>query len=221
MTNPPAETNVSSELWAEALAQYEEDKQMEDRARGRTKRHQIAYESQGIVPSEIRRRYKEAQLSEEERIAQYAMEQISRRALGLFDAETPEDFNRIMERAADTPKATGEGADKLAGVRAYNDGFNGARQGKQTLDDNKHVYGTDLFTQWARGCRDGLDYNELLETGGVPPEEQPEGTILERDEANYRKGTQKRAARKQAAPPPVEEPTAGVFEMPDVPGLPN
>lgn len=38
------QSNVSSDLWAEAMAQYEVDKSAEDRARGTTKRHQIAYE---------------------------------------------------------------------------------------------------------------------------------------------------------------------------------
>lgn len=236
---PATESNVSSELWAEALAVYEADKHHEDQARGTTKRHQIAYESQGINPTMVRRLYKETQLSETERLELYATEQVARRALDLWNAETPEEFNRVMERAAATAPATGEGADKLAGVRSYNDGFNGARHGKQTQTDNPHVAGSALFVQWRAGCGDGLDYNAQIEAGTVPREapameEAPTGTILDRDEAAYRapqkaKGRpRKKAAASEDVPAVTNEELDQALsadsmfsEMPSVPGLPH
>lgn len=125
-----------------------------------------------------------------------------------------------MARASKTPAASGDGADKLDGVRAYNDAFNGARHGKQTLADNKHTPGTHLFVQWERGCKDGLDYNEMLEASPAPREAPPMQPAPDAPTETERETAPKKS-RKKAAAPEAEPVTAGIFDMPDMPGLPN
>jgi dsDNA-binding SOS-regulon protein len=220
----PTQTNVSSELWAEASGVFVLDTNLIDRAkhilkraRDRRKKNQARYSEQGIPANMIAKFYDEADLSEVERTATYALEQIGRRALGLFAAESPEDFNYIMERASATERASAEGEDIKRDAAAEVDGFNGTFHGGQTRDDNPHPAGSRQYVAWDRGCKAAMQEMEDIERF-FAIEPTKEGTILERDETAYRQGTQKRASRKQAAP--AGEPTAGVFEMPDVPGLP-
>lgn len=160
--SPPPNNAILSNLWAEAMRVYTEDKGAEDRARGNTKRHQLAFESQGIDAKTVRERFKENEMSKEERSELFAREQVSRRALSLFDAESPEDFNRLMERASKTPAADPEKLDAIDGERAYSAGFNGGAHGDLTAEDNKHVPGTVQHMQWACGVSDGIAYRDNL-----------------------------------------------------------
>ena len=234
----PQRSNVSSEVWAEALAVYEADKALEDRARGVTKKHQLMFESQGIPTDVIRERYKESKLSEDERTAKFAIEQVSRRALDLWSASSPEDFERLIERASQTQPATGAGADKLAGARSYNDGFNSARHGGGTLNDNPCVPGTETHVQWARGCKDGIDYNEQLEgtplTRETPAMGATNGDARE-DAPKKARGRPRKAAGRSVWEDPkpnentipsdegIAAPPASMFEddLPAPPGMPE
>lgn len=197
-----------SEKYAEAMALYESDKGVVDRANGLKRRHQNYFEQEhGISAKEIRRRYAESKLTRAERAAQFAEEQIGRRALDLWSAETGDDFDELMARATATPTASGEGADKLAAARSYNDAFNGAAHGDQTQADNPHLPGTDLQVQWSRGCADGLDYKETFLNGAAPR------VITTDDEDNHnlpevpkKRGRSRKAAPEQPAEPPTAEP---------------
>lgn len=243
------QSNASSEVWAEALAQYEADKGVLDRARGVIQKHAKYYEDAGIPAKAIRARYAEAQLTDDERAQLYAEEQISRRALDLWNASSADDFNRLIERAAETMPAVGAGASKLDGVRAYNDGFNSARHGKATMDDNPKQPGTPEHQQWAHGCSDGIDYNvnlagnPMVRSADPAPrqasamEEQGAAAETERVPATKKKAGR---PRKQSAidhlavnaaklngdhAPEDEVPAGGLFaddvsEMPAVPGMP-
>jgi hypothetical protein len=200
------QSNVSSELWAEALAIYTSDKGVVDRANGQLRKHQLAYEGQGIDAKQIRERYKEAQLTEDERIQLYADEQISRRALDLWSAESPEDFEALIERAARTEPATGPGADKLAGARAYNDGFNGGAHGGLTPDNNPHQAGSEQHQQWAHGCTDGVDYAVTFgngKTADVAPREAP---VMEASGAAANGDARAAAPKKARGRPPRKAP---------------
>lgn len=235
------QTNIDSNLWAEALRVFTEDKGSEDRARGNTKRHQIAFESQGISAKTIRARYKESDMTTDERTALYAEEQISRRALDLWSSDSDEDFDRLIERATETQPADPEKLGALAGAHAYNDGFNGGAHGGLTSDDNKHVPGTAEHQQWARGVQDGIDYKQ---TFGTPAERQAPA-MQEADEGDHpaaretapkkARGRPRKAAataepdadldqaiENQLAAPRPEAPADGLFsDMPSPPGLPN
>lgn len=167
------QSNVSSELWAEALAIYTSDKGVVDRANGQLRKHQLAYEGQGIDAKQIRERYKEAQLTEDERIKLYADEQISRRALDLWSAESPEDFEALIERAAQTKPANQEAMDKVTGALAYSDGINSARLGGNKVVDNPKIPGTHEYQQWALGWADGVDEVTRTSASDMAPREAP------------------------------------------------
>lgn len=238
---PASQTNIDSNLWAEALRVYTEDKGAEDRARGNTKRHQIAFESQGISAKTIRARYKEKNMTSDELAALFVAEQISRRALDLWSPDESEEFNRAMERATETQPADPEKLGALAGAHAYNDGFNGGAHGGLISDDNKHVPGTAEHQQWTRGVRDGIDYKQ---TFGTPAERQAPA-MQEADEeaapAEHETAPKKvrgrprktaaaaepdtdldQAIEDQLAAPRPEAPADNLFsDMPSPPGLPN
>ena len=211
-------SNVPSDLWAEALAVYTADKGIIDRANGQLRKHQLYYEDQGCSAKQVRERYKEAQLTEEERIQLYADEQRSRRALDLWSAEKPEDFQALIERAAETEPASVAGMDKLAGARAYNDGFNGGAHGGLTQDDNKHIPGTVEFVQWSHGCADGMDYAATFGVPGTPKT----ADVAPRESAEPEvpgSVTRTKRTRKQAESIPTEPTPESLFG--DMPGLPN
>lgn len=170
MAKQPVETNVDSNLWASAMKAYETDKGIVDRAQGQLRKHQLAYEKQGIPAATIRARYKERDMSDDERMKLYAEEAVSRRALALciWDAETEEEFTRMMERAAETPPADPEELDGISGAEAYNNGFYGGAHQALTADNNPHVAGTIQHQQWSRGCKDGIDYKENFGDGTAP-----------------------------------------------------
>ena len=211
-------SNVSADLWAEALAVYTADKGVVDRANGQLRKHQLAYENQGIAAKQVRERYKEAQLTEEERLQLYADEHTSRRALDLWSAESPEDFEHLMERAASTEPATGQALDKLAAARAYNDGNNSARFGGSAAEDNPHTPGSSEHQQWALGWVDGVDEAVRTQVAALPPPVEP-------PQSPRRRGTPRKIGAAATAPPePAEEPANGLFPetsvMPELPGVP-
>lgn len=213
-------SNVPSNLIVEALAVYTADKGVCDRANGLKRKHQLAYENQGVPASMIRQLYKEAQLTDDERTALYASEQVMRRATNLWDAETPEDFERMMEQASRTEPASREAFDKLADVRAYADGNNSARMGGGKVIENPKVPGTSEHQQWALGWADGVDETTRVAAVEEKPEPKKKGrpkkaTASELLEAN--------AAKFEATPEPEPDPPANSLfsDMPLVPGMPN
>lgn len=231
MAKPAIQSNRESDLYAEALRVFTENKGAEDRARGNTKRNQLMYESQGVSATMIRSRYKEANMSQADREALYAEEVKSRRALNLWNAESPDDFERALERAVAMPPATTEALEALEGARAYNDGFNGGAHGGLTPDDNKHVPGTVQYQQWARGCLDGIDYKENFELPSAEPPAEPEPAP---EQSAPRKARNRKAPAQAVADDvaaivaeeldqsPDDLPGDGMFsDMPAVPGLPN
>lgn len=159
----PDISNVPSELWAEAMANYVTDTGLVDRAkaivrraRDRRKKNQEKYAEEGIPADMIAKFYDEDQMDEGERIALYAMEQTGRRALDLWNAATPADFNRLMTRAAKTQPAWGDGSSLLDVARAKVAGFNGTMHGGQTDRDNPHAPGTEKHVAWAKGYADAM-----------------------------------------------------------------
>jgi len=236
------DSNVSSELWAEALANFTLDTSLIQRgqgivkrARARRKKNQAKYAEQGIPSVMVAQLAAEADMSEIERINLYAIEQVGRRALDLWSAETPEDFQRIIDRAAATLPATGAGADTRAAVNARVNGFNGTFHGQQTRDDNPHDPGTRQYVEWDKGCSEALtEMAEIEAFFSIEPATEPT-TILERDEAAYRAPKPRGRPRKQASTSSVEDAPAVTTEeldqappsdtmfgdMPTVPGLPN
>lgn len=207
MATEPRNT-FDAEKYAEALGVYESDKGVVDRANGLKRRHQNYFEQEhGISAKEIRRRYAESKLTPTERADLYAEEQVGRRALDLWSAETGDDFDELMARATATPTASGEGADKLAAARSYNDAFNGAAHGDQTQADNPHLPGTDLHVQWSCGCADGLDYKETF-LNGAPPRVAPAMGEQQAnpDAAPKKRGRPRKAAAEQPAATPQAEP---------------
>lgn len=225
-------SNVNPDLWAEGLATYIKDKHCIDAARGIMQRHAKHYEDRGISWQEIKRRHKESQMTESERQELYAEELVSRRALDMMSASSPEDFDALMTRAALTEAAAGDGAQKLAEANAYNDGFNSARHGGAAVVDNPHFVGSMMFVEWARGCEDGIDYNATLAT--APARQALPGTPVQAERVENvqvrpipagtsgRGRKRKNAAEPAAAIEPGEEFT-GFDALPDIPAdaLPN
>ena len=171
MAKNPQPTNIDSNLWAKAARVYAEDQGKIDRAkkviakiRGEQRAHQNEFEEQGISASAIRERFRESDMSSEEFQALISTEIVSRRALGLtvWNAESDADWDEIMTRASRTEPAEIEALEDLEGARAYNDGFNGGAHGGQSVDDNPNTPGTVMHAQWARGCKDGIDYKETF-----------------------------------------------------------
>jgi hypothetical protein len=240
-SEPTERGNIGSELWAKAMADLESyDLVIDNRkfelktARDRRKVMLKGYAEQGIPTTHLLRRQEEALLSEDERHQLFAIEQVSRRALSLWDAETADDFEQLIERAARTEPATGEGWDKLEGVRAYNDGFNGGAHGSLTADDNPHRPSDLRHAQWARGVADGIDYAHTFGDGSRPlAEVVPEARTAPPapPASNGAQTTRGRGRPPKAAPvaetaapasdtapglPPVDD-----FDMPVPPGLPH
>lgn len=211
-------SNVPSNLIVEALAIYTADKGVVDRANGSLRKHQLAYEKQGVPAANVRQLYKEAQLTEDERTALYAAEQVMRRAAGLWDAETPEDFERLMEQASRTEPASQQAFDKLDDVRAYSDGLNSGQKGGGKVIQNPKVPGTSEHQQWALGYADGVDETTRAAAVEEKPEPKKKGrpkkaTASELLEAN---------AAKFEPEPEVDPPANSLFsDMPLVPGMPN
>lgn len=221
MAKTRPETNVDSNLWAAAMRAYEEDKGLVDRAQGQLRRHQLAFEKQGIPAATIRSRYKERDMSDDERQQLYAEEVISRRALNLsvWTAEDAEDFDVLMERAAATQVADAEELDGLHGARAYNDGFNGGAHGGLTVDDNPHVPGSVTHQQWSRGCIDGIDYADNI--GNNPSQrEEPLPDTVDALAPNLGKKPRGRPKKATAEPDaPVADPRTGSDADPETEGL--
>jgi hypothetical protein len=167
-------TNIDAEKVAEALAVYTDDKRTIDAANGRLRSHQLHYEQEhGIDAAAVRERYKESLMTAAERRQKFATEYATRRAVGLWEAETDSDFDQLMERAREVQKASGEGADKLTAARAYGDGFNGGLKGKMAITDNPHAAGSMQHQQWAIGCADGIDQRPTAPTAVEPEPPSP------------------------------------------------
>lgn len=230
-TESPA-TNVSSDLWADAIATLTKDEGEIERAaeivriaKKRRKENLKLYSERGIPTPTLLDRYAETLMSEDERHQLYAMEAMSRRALDFWSAETPEDFNQLLERAVSTPPASEEHLEKMAGERAFNDGYNGALKGGQTEIDNPHIYGTLKYTRWLAGC------SAAMEKMNAVPARLPLSTKLKpaevaaiEDEVQREMATQtsrpRKAPRKQPAPVVKQDqaPADGLF--PATPEMP-
>jgi len=233
--HPTEQSNVSSELWAEAMGQFTMDTSLIDRAskivkraRDRRKKNQARYAEAGVPAAMIAKLYGEDRMTESARISLYAIEQVGRRALDLWNAETPEDFNRIMERAAATEAAIGLGAEAREHARVYVYGFNAAMHGHQSKDDNPHAAGTRNHVTWLEGYGDASKEMAEMEEFLSPPslteavEREAGAMAAATDTVAKTDAPAKRPSRKKAAAaPPAEEPAAGIFEMPEMPGLPN
>lgn len=236
MTKEQAQTNVNASLWAEALRHYTEDRGAEDRARGVTKRHQLAYEHDGINPVVIRQRYKEANMTRAERAAAYAEEIVSRQALGfsIWDADTEADFDRLMERARATETAPQEDLDRIAGAVAYSDGFNSGAHGGMTVTDNPHPAGSIQHQQWELGCADGIG-EKPREAAPMQAAQPANGTATAAPDAPKKRGRPPRKTPVQLleenaakfggdqTEPDANDPPFSLFEetMPATPEMPG
>lgn len=198
MPDSQPQTNIDSNLWASAMRSYEEDRGAVDRAQGRLRKNQLAYDKQGVPAAAIRARYKERNMSRDERQQLYAEEIVSRRALALtlWDADSEEDFDRLMERATAVKPADDVELENIEGARAYNDGYNSGTHGSDPTKDNPHVYGTALHERWALGCADGI---------GERPREAPQmqaATDSNGGEVSGNAGTPGPAPKKARGRPP-------------------
>lgn len=163
-------TNTSPDLWAEAMETYERDTGDLDRkqelvrlARKRRTANLKVFAERGIPSSHVVARYEESVMTEDERHQLYAIEAGSRRALDLWSARTPEDFNQLLERAVSTPPASQDSLDKMAGERCYNDAYNSVKHGGLTEQDNPHIQGTLKYVRWDAGCRRAMNEMRILE----------------------------------------------------------
>jgi hypothetical protein len=164
--------------------------------------------------------YQEADLTSDERQHLYATELRYRRATSLWDAETDSDFDRLMEAASQTEAAPAQAAERLAGARAYNDGFNSAVQGKQTVADNPREPGTIEHAQWAKGCKDGHDHLAALD-GAAKTSPAPKAEQQAPEAPPKRRGRPPKAAKPEVLPPDDEHNGAGLLSGFDLPTLPN
>jgi hypothetical protein len=181
----PLLTNIDPNKVAEALAMLAVDMQTVGRAmqgvkkaRKAMKDHASYYEEQhGIDAEAIRERYKEMNMTARERERKYVVEQITRRAVNLWEAESPEDFEELMASAAAVAAASGESYDRLLGARARADGFNSGLNGGTALTDNPHTPGSLEHQEWAIGCADALGEEALdsLDQEEVQPAPQKRG----------------------------------------------
>ena len=215
------QTNVDSNLWAAAMRAYEEDKGIVDRAQGRLRKNQLAYETQGVPAKTIRDRYKERRMTQEERQQAYAEEVVSRRALALtlWDAESAEDFDRLMERATAVTPAADDSLTAIELARIYNDAFNSGARGGMAIEDNPYQPGTVEHQQWAMGCADGI---------GEKPREAPQMQANEPggpSPAPTDAAPQKRTRAPRKSPVADPEPPARLFgddeEMPALSEVPE
>lgn len=220
---------AQSDLWAKALAQLETDdlvifghKQALKGARDKRKANLKGFAEQGVPTTHLLRRQEESDLTDSERTQLFTIEQMSRRALSLWDAESPEEFERLMSAAIATPPASQDALDGLDVVRFYGDGYNCARHGGETQDNNKQSPGSLAHQSWARGCADGLRDKELA--GGLVAS-VPERTAVAMQEVTdsvVRELAPKkaRASRKKAEAAPIEEPPLdgeGIFSDTPIP----
>ena len=206
-------TNIDPERVAEALAVYTNDRREIRAAHNRSKKHQKFYEDQyGVDQEAIRDRYKEAGMSAVERQRKYVTEHITRRAVGLWDAESPEEFDTLMEQAVAVQAAHGAGAEKLSGARAYSDGWNSGSKGGMAVEDNPYVAGTHEHQQWALGCADGV---------GERPRENGHDAVAEPPKKRGRpRKTPIQPAEDDANDPPALF-ESGDDEMPATPEMPG
>jgi hypothetical protein len=227
------QTNIDSNLWAAAMAAYEQDKGAVDRARGRLRKNQLAYDKQGVPASAIRARYKERNMSRDERQQLYAEEVVSRRALALtlWDAESEEDFDRLMERATAVKPAGDDSLTAIELARIYNDAFNSGARGGMAIEDNPYQQGTAEHQQWALGCADGIGEKPRE----APPMQTAQPEVQKRPRGRPRKQSAsellaENAAKFQPPEPEVEDDPDGgegplrLFddeEMPETASIPE
>jgi hypothetical protein len=218
-------TNVSSDVWADALATLERDNGEIDRrmdavktARKRRKENLKVFSERGIPTSVLLARYGETLMSEDERHQLFAMEAMSRRALDIWSAKTPEDFNRLLERAVSTQPAKFDSLEKIRGARAFNDGHNSARHGGFTEKDNPNAAGTIEHQQWAKGCRDAIremTNKATAKKSDAPPSPSAETIAddVEKELAEQQsRPSPRKPGRKQAAPVANDDaPGSGLF----------
>lgn len=235
-TEAPA-TNISSDVWADALATLETDngeiERRADAVRAARKRRTAnlkMFAERGIPTNVLLDRYDETLMSEDELHQKFAMEAMSRRALDLWSAKTPQDFNVLLERAVQTQPASFDHLEKLRGARAYNDGNNSARHGGFTQKDNPNAAGTIEHQMWGRGCLDAI--REMTEkTAPKPPDPLNSKTIADEVERELsekgsrpapRKGKLKSNSVAPVANNDAPAPTGGLFneELPAPPGMP-
>lgn len=157
-------TNIDPNKVSEALATLTVDMTEVGQAmnvvkkkRKTMKDHQTYYEQEfGIDAKAIRDRYDEMQMTPRERERKYVLEQITRRAVNLWDAESPEDFDELMAAASETQAASGDSASRLSAARARADGFNSGLNGGMAVTDNPHTPGSLEHQEWAIGCADAI-----------------------------------------------------------------
>lgn len=177
-SNEFALTNIDPNRVAEALAALTGNmtvvgQKMNEvkKVRQKLKRDETYYEQEhGIDPKAIRDRYAELQMTPRERERKYVLEQITRRAVNLYlwNADSEEDFEALMAAAAETQAASGDSAMKLAGARAYADGYNSGMNGGSPITDNKHEAGTYEHQMWSLGCADAIGEEDQAEAPPMP-----------------------------------------------------
>lgn len=150
------ESNVTPELIAEALAVYEEDKGVHQRAGMALARNQAKYETLGVSAKRIRKMWQESQMTKEELAEEIAEDTRYRKVLGLieYDVKTGQGSFASAIGAAQVPKADHTAMTRVIEGRAYNDGYNSALHGKGAV--NLHLAGSAEHASFARGENDGL-----------------------------------------------------------------
>lgn len=173
-SNEFALTNIDPNRVAEALAALTINRstvglKMNEvkKARQTMKRAEEYFEQEhGIDAKAIRARYEESKMTPRERERKYVTEQVTRRALSLWSAESEEDFEALMAAAVETQAASGDSAMKLDAAQARAAGLIAGMNGASPTTDNPHVPGSMQHQEWALGCADGV--GEDRETPPVP-----------------------------------------------------
>lgn len=216
----PPPTNVDPERVAEAFAKHIDDRRRVDAANGLSRKHQNFYETEyGVDAEAIRERYREYRMNAAKRQRKFITEQVMRRALNLWDAESPEDFERMMEQAAGTRAATGDGAEKMEASEAYDQGYRSGLKGSSPITDNPHAPGTLRHQRWSLGCADAVGEPEreapaMEASNGTPAPAQTEAPKKARGRARNPPAP---APEPEQPEPDANDPPSQLFDLDEMP----
>lgn len=117
--------------------------------------------------------------------------------LSIIPTETEDDGQITLMPGLRVAAVSQKAMDKLSIARAHGDGYNSGRHGG-SADNNPFEAGTEVYVAWGNGCMDGAADKAIAKSQredkkarnrAAEVDAEP-GTVLERDEAAYRAGTQ-------------------------------
>lgn len=114
------------------------------------------FEKKGVTRAPIKRAYKRRNMTADEVRAELAEDTLYARVLGHieWDKQGQASFTKAM--SVEIARPNGDAASRLAGARAYNDGYNTALHGG-LIGSCKHQTGSEEFVRWRDGWQDGSE----------------------------------------------------------------